>query len=375
MPPTALARVRPRVALIAPYMPEYCAEFAELAAETCEVMLFMPDRFFHANLCKANSRLNVVKLPWPRQRQVFRNAKFIVQLAGKVRGWAPDLVHILAPNLWLNWLPLLVGHRPLLMTLHDVQLHPGDTSSPLPRCVINPLVKASDAIIVHGEILRQLAVRVLHVRPERSFSFPHLPLKYYRDLASRRAFLRPEDGAIRVLFFGRIYEYKGLRYLVEAAPLVRRAVPNIRFIVAGSGTDFERCRTQIEALPYFETDNRFIPAEQCARLFAEADILVLPYVEGSQSGVLMSGLPFGLPVVASNVGEIGVTVKATGVGLLVPPKDPEALAAALIQLAKDKELRNQLSDNARRAMEAEFSNVALSRRLISVYDQIRTRVV
>jgi glycosyltransferase involved in cell wall biosynthesis len=74
--------------------------------------------------------------------------------------------------------------------------------------------------------------------------------------------------------------------------------------------------------------------------------------------------------VAADVGELGATVNAIGAGLLVSPKGTQALAAALIQLAKDKHLRSQLSDNAIRAMETEFSNVVLSRRLTSIYKEI-----
>jgi glycosyltransferase involved in cell wall biosynthesis len=361
-----------RVALIAPEMSEYCVEFAELAAEVCDVTLFMPDRFLHGNLREANSRFNVIRLPWPRQRQLFRSTRFIIQLAGRVRNWAPDIVHILMEgNVWMNVLRALVGHRPVLTTVHDVEFHPGDESSRrVPRHAVNALIRRSDAIIVHGETLRQLAARVLPVGLERIFSFPHLPLKYYRDLAARSGMRRPDDGVIRVLFFGRIFEYKGLRYLVEAAPLIQRVVPNIRFVVAGSGTDFERYRAQIDAMPYFETDNRYIPAEEGARLFAEADILVLPYIEASQSGVIMIALPFGLPVVSTTVGEIGATVESTGMGLLVPPRDSKALAAALIRLAQDSGLRDQLSRNAKRAMEDEFSNASLSSRLASIYDSV-----
>ena len=255
---------------------------------------------------------------------------------------------------------------------------PGTRCTPAPgrrelaaRTTLCPSAPSSEGrtLLLRTGRFASSAIRRWRLAPERSFSFPHPPLNYYRTLASRNGFLRPEDRTIRVLFFGRIYEYKGLRYLVEAAPIVHRAVPDARFIVAGAGTDFERYRTEIEALPYFESYNRYIPAEEGARLFAEADILVLPYIEASQSGVLMIALPFGLPVVATDVGEIGATVKAQE-RAPCSPKDSQALAAALIQLAKDKDLRNQLSDNAMRAMEAEFSNIVLSRRLTSIYKEV-----
>ena len=219
------AKVRPKVALIAPDMPEYCVEFAELAARSCDVTLFLPDKYFHGYLCRAKSGLEVIQLPWPRQRHFIRNLKLILQLALQIRRRAPDIVHILmSGNVWISLLRLCVGQRPVLTQVHDVHVHPGDESSRrVPACAHSALVRGSDAIITHGEILRSSAIRRWRLAPERSFSFPHPPLNYYLTLASRNGFLRPEDGTIRVLFFGRIYEYKGLRYLVDAAPIVHRA--------------------------------------------------------------------------------------------------------------------------------------------------------
>ena len=124
------AKVRPKVALIAPDMPEYCVEFAELAAESCDVTLFLPDKYFHAYLCRAKSGLEVIQLPWPRQRHFIRNLTLILQLALQIRRRAPDIVHILmSGNVWMNLLRLCVGQRPVLTQVHDVHLHPGDESS------------------------------------------------------------------------------------------------------------------------------------------------------------------------------------------------------------------------------------------------------
>src|SRR6476660_3596484 len=115
-----------RVALIAPDIPDYCLEFAELAAGFCDVKLFIPDRYIHPERLHARQRLTFVGLPWPRQSHLLRSAMFIEKLARRVRAWAPDIVHILAEgNVWMNLLCALMGNRPVLTTVHDVQFHPG----------------------------------------------------------------------------------------------------------------------------------------------------------------------------------------------------------------------------------------------------------
>ena len=88
---------------------------------------------------------------------------------------------------------------------------------------------------------------------------------------------------------------------------------------------------------------------ETAQLFTDADVLVLPYIEASQSGVLAIAPSFGLPVVASDIGEIGDVVRTTGMGLLVPPADPPALAKALREVLENDDLRAEL---ARKSAEA-----------------------
>ena len=182
----------------------------------------------------------------------FVASEFVQKLARDIRKSRPDIVHILTEsNIWMNLLLLLVGTRPVLTTVHDVQFHPGDESSRrIPRTLINMLIQRSDAIIVHGDDMRNAAQDDLGVPSEKCFVFPHLPLDRPHRVASRYGYSKPHDGIFRVLFFGRMYKYKGLRYLIEAAPLVKEKIPNARFVIAGSGVDLDNHRTKIEALPY-----------------------------------------------------------------------------------------------------------------------------
>ena len=183
-------------------------------------------------------------------------------------------------------------------------------------------------------------------------------------------FRKPADGIFRVLFFGRIYEYKGLQYLLEAAPLVRAKVPLVQFVIAGVGDDVLACYPHLRDTSFIQFDNRFIPINDAARLFAESDLLVLPYIEASQSGVLMIAMPFGLPVVVTEVGEISSLVRSCGMGLVVPPREPAALAAAITKIALDSELRNLLSKNAKRAATEEYSRKKISATALCIYEKV-----
>jgi glycosyltransferase involved in cell wall biosynthesis len=359
-----------RVVLVASFGPDYCIEFAELASTACDI-LFLADARSLSSRISSSERLTVVGLDWPRHRHL-RNVKFLYELYWHIRPWAPDLIHFLGEkNVWLNLLPTLLRPTPVVTTVHDIECHPGDTDSKkVPRAFVKCFIRQSNAVIVHGAGLRLAAERHLPVSSSRIFVLPHLPLFYYRRLAEQSGLGRKADGRFRILFFGRLFEYKGLDYLMTAARLVKDSVHDVKFVVAGTGDQQLIARLQEMPRDLFDVRARFIRNEEVAELFAEADVVVLPYVEASQSGVLMIAMAFGLPVVATKVGEIGTTVEAHRIGLLVQPRDSRALAAAITRLATDEVMYAKFSANVRAAIETEFAAPAFGQRIKSVYRDV-----
>jgi glycosyltransferase involved in cell wall biosynthesis len=362
-----------RVALVAPEIPDYSVEFSHIVAKRCEVLLLVPEK--HSIAVQNTPQLEIARLSWPRQRSL-QNISFLRALSRQIRSWKPDVVHFLnESNIWLTLLIPMLGGIPALTTVHDIRIHPGDSSSSrVPRFLTKILIRQSNAIIVHGEILRSEAIRELPVSADKVFVVPHPPLKNYLGIARQENFRKPRDGKFRVLFFGRIYRYKGLRYLLDAAISAHRVVPNIEVLIAGSGDDMSYELQQLGRPPFLKIDNRFVPASDVARFFSEADLVVLPYIEASQSGVLMLAMAFGLPVVATEVGEIPTVVRSVGMGLVVPPSNGPALASAITRLALDPDMLQQFSKGATNAVNGEYSDGALCNRIISTYENVVSRV-
>jgi glycosyltransferase involved in cell wall biosynthesis len=119
-----------------------------------------------------------------------------------------------------------------------------------------------------------------------------------------------------------------------------------------------------------ELRNRFIPDEETAQLFLDADVVVLPYIEASQSGVIAISREFGLPVVATGVGGLPEAVRDGETGLIVPTRDPAALAQAILRLAREEPLRRRLGAAAQRYGTREFGRAATGRRVSRVYEQV-----
>ncbi len=163
-----------------------------------------------------------------------------------------------------------------------------------------------------------------------------------------------------ILFFGRISPYKGIEYLCEAMKKVHEVVPEATLTIAGGGRmyfDF----APYQHLDYIRLINRYIPTEELAGLLQQCDFTVCPYTDATQSGVIMTSFTMNKPVVASNVGGLGEMIEDGKTGLLIPPKDVNALADAMIKLLTDEAQLNQMSatiSNTYHRGEWDWNNIA-----------------
>jgi glycosyltransferase involved in cell wall biosynthesis len=170
-----------------------------------------------------------------------------------------------------------------------------------------------------------------------------------------------------VLFFGRIWEYKGLEYLIRAEPLITAQVPDAKIVIAGQGEDFARYRRMMVHPEQFVVYNKYISNAQREELFRRASVVVLPYVDASLSGVIPVAYTFAKPVIATTVGVLPEMVEHGRTGYVVPPRDAPALAGAIVQLLQDPQLRRQFGANGRRKVTTDFSPDAVARQTLEVY--------
>lgn len=142
---------------------------------------------------------------------------------------------------------------------------------------------------------------------------------------------RPRRAALELLFFGIVRPYKGLDLL--AAALERLPGADIALTVAGEWWVRDRnLRRRLAGLPIaggVEILDRYLPAAAAAELFDRADAVVLPYLAASGSGVIPQAYCYEKPVIATAVGGMPEAVEDGVTGRLVPPGDPEALAAVI----------------------------------------------
>jgi D-inositol-3-phosphate glycosyltransferase len=260
----------------------------------------------------------------------------------------PRILHIL----WNNKIELF--DRTLLMayyklcgkkiafTAHNVNQARRDAKdSLLNRVTLKIQYRLCDHIFVHtnkmkDELCQDFGVpekAVTVIRHPINDAFPDTDLT--PSQAKRQLGLQENEKA--VLFFGRIRPYKGIEHLLAAFQLLVANHSNYRLIIAGEPKKgSEEYRRQIEQTVKTEFTPgqiimkiQFIPDEEMEVYLKAADVLVLPYKEIFQSGVLFLAYSFGLPVVATDVGSFREEIIEGKTGFICMPGDPSDLARTL----------------------------------------------
>ena len=137
-----------------------------------------------------------------------------------------------------------------------------------------------------------------------------------------------------VLFFGYVRRYKGLQILLSALQEVRKTLP-VRLLVVGEFyVDQAEYQKQIEDLGLQSSVTvvaDYVPNDRVAAYFSAADVVILPYLSATQSGITQIAYNFDKPVIASDVGGLAEVVKHGVTGTIVPPNQPGHLAEAILE--------------------------------------------
>lgn len=204
--------------------------------------------------------------------------------------------------------------------VHDASPHAGDFGWAWGWRLGRELAAARAAVALSDAVAHDLARRAPAL-PQIRMTLP--------ALLSSTAPRVPGEG--RLLFFGRFRAYKGLDLLRDAFVLLRQRYPSATLRVVGEG-DAAGLAPGLDRLPGVTVEPRWVPETELPTLLAAADLVVLPYREATQSGIVPQALAMGVPVVATPVG--GLTEQlAAGGGLIAreasAPAFAEAVAAAL----------------------------------------------
>lgn len=254
------------------------------------------------------------------------------RLASFLRQQQIDLVVSTMSHLWSPFVAPTIRRLglPYCLVAHDPEPHPGEASR-LRRWSLARDIAQADALVA---LTHHVAGRLQAIRPdlpaERSAVIPHGSFSFGERPHPPREL--PRERAIELLFFGRLLEYKGIDILAAAYKLLRRRYgTRVRLTVAGRGDEAEY-GPMLRNLPGLHWESRWIEEEEIGGMLEEADVLLLPYREASQSGALAAAEYAALPSVATPVGGLAEEIEAYGSGTVARGVTGEAFAQAVMEL-------------------------------------------
>jgi len=190
-----------------------------------------------------------------------------------------------------------------------------------------------------------------------------------RFLANGEPIERLSDGKRNILFLGRLEKRKGLPFLLEAYAKLKRDIPDTRLVVVGGDGGLRSVcelyveRNRLEDVVF----TGYVPDEAKPAYFKSADIYCAPNTGGESMGiVLLEALAAGAPIVASRIEGFSEVLTDGGEGILVPPRDSDALAAALKRLLSDQALRKRMGGRAVKTARA-YDWERVSARIVEYY--------
>ena len=348
-----------KVALLHFCFYEYTVQLANALVDYVDLTLIHPQQLTAQTQALLNPRVKVITFDKYRIRDP-RNLSAMGKLMNIINKVQPDVLHVQETNdPWYDLTLLLNKMPPLVTTIHDVFRHPGDRDNVLGSEYTRRIAfLRSQQLIVHANLLKDALIDHFQVPKQRVCVLPH------GELGSLYQRLAKDNNTVRepytLLFYGRIWAYKGLHYLLAAMPSIIERFPQVKLIIAGKGENLQQYFPNGCDKKHYKILNKYIPSEDVASLFQRSTAVILPYIEASQSGVASLAYAMGTPVIASKIGGLAEMVCSEQDGLLVPPADVEALADAIIRLLSDSKLQHQIQTAAlyRCQDDLNWSNIA-----------------
>ena len=368
---------------------------AALETEGWTVELVMPEYQFESVMPGAGRprRLSFLRFARDRRGRSFRGPRRalksliylidLIRLDRRLARLSPSIVHFqwaLLPwfdkVLWGRWRRR--GWK-VVYTAHDPRPLAGTT----PRVLAGTywrLQDRADAVVVHSEVARAelleagvLAERVHVIPPASPFTPQSRPPS--RPEARHALGLATDDQV--VLFFGFLKPYKGLSVLLRSIPAVARNSGSVRLLIAGevmeSTAGYERLIAELDLSREVDWRPGFVPTADVGTFFSAANVVVLPYIDASSSGVLLDAYACHRPVVVSAVGGLTELVVPGETGLIVPPNDPSALAHALSELLLDPQRAERMGESAYEVSRQRYTWSGMAQRLDALYRKLLLR--
>lgn len=310
-------------------------------------------------LCVVSSYCENIKM-WRNEAE--RNKKFIIyeiktfkgktgfilktlnywifkKIAKKINQFKPDILYSPFGHVWNRFIFYKIKNVITVKTIHDVELHMGENSS-IQKSIRKIFNYKTDKCVILSEIFRNEVVKKYGYDSKNVITIPHATFDLYNKKAELDLTLYN-----KLLFFGRIHKYKGIEFLIEAFENVSNILPDLKLVIAGQG-DISSYKSKIDSNKKIEPHIKWIKDEEVSLYFKDIDIVVLPYIDASQSGVVPLANSFGKPCIVTNIGGLPDQIKDGITGLIIPPEDVDSLQKSIIYFYDNTQLLGEFKKNS-----------------------------
>lgn len=234
---------------------------------------------------------------------------------------------------------LLYNLKNIILTVHDPFPHTGESN--LRRTFIEKIAykRCKKFILLNNKQINPF-INKYHINPN---SIITNKLSTY-DCIKSFVEQKNKNNVPYILFYGRISPYKGIEYLLEAFKQVHLKHPELHLIIAGNG-NYHFDISEYKNLNFIEFKNYHIGMYESANLFQHAKFIVCPYIDATQSGVIMTAFTMNKAVIATRVGALEECVIDKVTGLIVPPKDSNELSKAISALYENTTILEEIENN------------------------------
>jgi glycosyltransferase involved in cell wall biosynthesis len=335
-----------------------------------EVFLFLPGN----NISKAQEKqiskdIKFIPFSLPGNKKVYASLTSMRTVVNQIKDINPDILHIQGsgdPYFWLFYHK--IKKIPIIDTIHDAKPHPGFESF-LKKFMISRATKNVKKWFIHGNILKDEFVKLHSIRHNDVLVIPKGHYGIFKNYTDEMF----DEDEMNIVFFGNITKYKGINVLLDSVNPVIEKFPNAKFTIAGRTRKKDADSIDLSYLSNnknFVLKNYRLTDKEVADLYQKATIIVLPYIEASQSGVLSIAFGFGKAIIATKVGALPEIIENNKTGILIESNNSEQLAEAIIKLLDNKSIRKELGTNALEYANAELSWDNIANMVVEVYQKV-----
>jgi glycosyltransferase involved in cell wall biosynthesis len=295
------------------------------------------------------------------------------RLARRLRQLRPDVVHthLIHADLYGVLAARLVGVPTVVMSRHNDNAFRYYPMARLLNRMLWGLVSGGIAI---SEALREFCISVEGASPNKVVTIHYGLDRPQTDMSAVHSNLRREltlpDNALLLGTVSRLIEQKGLHYLIHAMQQLHIDYAKLYLIITGDGVLRHDLEAQVAAAKLQERVRFLGWRDDAGEVMAGLDVFLQPSLWEGFGLVLLEAMAHELPIIATHVSAIPEIVQDGKTGLLVPPKDADALASAVRRLVDDPELRRQMGAAGHARLGSHFSEAKMMDATVAFYQTL-----